>query len=628
MRKTRKKMNIREFQPLTIVGRGAFGEVRICRQKSNGAIVAIKKMRKEEMLKKNQLMHVRTEKEIMTADNPWIVNLKYSFQDDYFLYLVMDYLPGGDLMNLLMKKDILTEDEARFYTAEMILAVDSVHKLNCIHRDLKPDNILIGKDGHIQLSDFGLAKIADKNFYPLSAKDEDTKCQNDAHDTITTHKPAFSSNTSLNTNKGNRFNKKRTRLTAFSTVGTPDYIAPEVFGKEGYGPEVDWWSIGVMLFEMVVGYPPFFSEQPTDTCKKVVKWRQHFSFPPDANLSYEAQDLITRFVTNADNRLGRNGVEEIKRHPFFRGVDWDNIRKTKAPFIPQLVNEVDSKYFDQFKEEEPFYPPEIPVKNKKRKDINYAGYTFNRDVDNMNNNFVHALEVLEVVKRQNEQEDNDDEKEVIIDEGSSNIPGVLPVGTNVNNNNSHHHTNNNNNGLQNKNNSFSNINHSHSDEDKINAMISKEKPQTAGIQYQHQYETNNKKGGDVSSAKQNQKNIPINKAAPFKGANKIMISNDTSKFTHKKISKSPEIKSKEKINSGIANIPIKTQRDGSNRISPGKIAGNPKGSVLSKLKLNSGFGLLSRKNHANYLNTYSENTMSSGFSIRGGSNTIAANKKK
>ena len=110
MRKTRKKMSIREFEPLTIIGRGAFGEVRICRQKSTGAIVAVKKMRKEEMLKKNQLMHVRTEKEIMTANNPWIVNLKYSFQDEYYLYLVMDYLPGGDLMNLLMKRDILTED--------------------------------------------------------------------------------------------------------------------------------------------------------------------------------------------------------------------------------------------------------------------------------------------------------------------------------------------------------------------------------------------------------------------------------------------------------------------------------------------------------------------------------------
>lgn len=121
-------------------------------------------MRKEDMLNKNQLMHVRTEKEIMTASNPWIVKLKYSFQDEYYLYLVMEFLPGGDLMNLLMKKEVLTEDEARFYTAEMILAVDSVHKLNCIHRDLKPDNILIDKNGHIQLSDFGLAKISDKTF--------------------------------------------------------------------------------------------------------------------------------------------------------------------------------------------------------------------------------------------------------------------------------------------------------------------------------------------------------------------------------------------------------------------------------------------------------------------------------
>ena len=172
MRQARKKMSITEFEPLTIIGRGAFGEVRVCRQISTGDIVAVKKMRKEDMLNKNQLMHVRTEKEIMTASNPWIVKLKYSFQDELFLYLVMDFLPGGDLMNLLMKKEILTEDEARFYTAEMILAVDSVHKLNCIHRDLKPDNILIDRRGHIQLSDFGLSKLSDKVFYPLSVKEQ------------------------------------------------------------------------------------------------------------------------------------------------------------------------------------------------------------------------------------------------------------------------------------------------------------------------------------------------------------------------------------------------------------------------------------------------------------------------
>ena len=625
MRKTRKKMNIREFQPLTIIGRGAFGEVRICKQKSNGAIVAIKKMRKEEMLKKNQLMHVRTEKEIMTADNPWIVNLKYSFQDDFFLYLVMDYLPGGDLMNLLMKRDILTEDEARFYTAEMILAVDSVHKLNCIHRDLKPDNILIGKDGHIQLSDFGLAKIADKNFYPLSVKDEDTKCQNEGNDLITTHKPANSSNTAMCSNKTKT--KKRTRLTAFSTVGTPDYIAPEVFGKEGYGPEVDWWSIGVMLFEMVVGYPPFFSEQPTDTCKKVVKWRQHFSFPSDANLSHEAVDLISRFVTNAENRLGRNGVDEIKRHPFFRNVDWDNIRKANAPFVPQLTNDIDNRYFDEFEEEEPFYPPEMPVKNKKRKDMNYAGYTFNRDVDNMNNNFVHALEVLDVVKLKAEKEEVEDEKEVIIDEGTSNTPNVLAIG------NSNKIHNNNANNIANKNNSFSNLNPSSTDEassikDEHKQMLHKQIPQTAITKHETDANANG------SSYKQATHKAIQNKIAPFKEANKIMITNDSSKFNNqKKISKSPEMKSKDKMNSGVAAIPIKTQREGgtNNKISPGKMTGtgNAKGSVLNKIKLNSGFGLGPKNNHTNYLNTYSDNTVSNAFSIKAGTtNTISANKKK
>ena len=120
MRQMRKKLSIREFEPLSIIGKGAFGEVRVCRQKETGDIVAIKKMRKKDMITKNQLMHIKTEKKILTADNPWIVKLKYSFQDDYFLYLVMDYCPGGDLMNLLIKKDILTEDEAKFYTAEMI----------------------------------------------------------------------------------------------------------------------------------------------------------------------------------------------------------------------------------------------------------------------------------------------------------------------------------------------------------------------------------------------------------------------------------------------------------------------------------------------------------------------------
>lgn len=131
----------------------------------------MKKMRKEDMFQKNQIMHVRTEQHILTTSKtPWVVNLKYSFQDDTFLYLVMDYLPGGDLMSLLMKKDILTEDEARFYTAEMVLSIEALHEMNCIHRDLKPDNVLIDKDGHIKLSDFGLSKLSDNSFFPMSSE--------------------------------------------------------------------------------------------------------------------------------------------------------------------------------------------------------------------------------------------------------------------------------------------------------------------------------------------------------------------------------------------------------------------------------------------------------------------------
>ena len=437
MRQGRKKMNIREFEPLTIIGRGAFGEVRVCRQISTGDIVAIKKMRKEDMLNKNQLMHVRTEKEIMTASNPWIVKLKYSFQDEYYLYLVMDFLPGGDLMNLLMKKEVLTEDEARFYTAEMILAVDSVHKLNCIHRDLKPDNILIDKNGHIQLSDFGLAKIADKTFFPITQKDNQgpQRIINNPFDSITSANTNSSNNNNINHNARsmNGLRPRRNRLIAYSTVGTPDYIAPEVFSQNGYGEEADWWSIGVMFFEMVVGFPPFFSENPSDTCKKIVKWRENFSIPADANLSPEAESFILRMVSQPESRLGVHGVEEIKKHPFFKGIDWNNIRNMKAPFIPELKNDYDTHYFDTFQEQEPFYPPLGASKGKQRKDVNYAGYTFNRDNEDIKDSFVQALEVLEAVEKTATNKKN---KEIITDSNSPDLYKVSEEKMNLDKSNS------------------------------------------------------------------------------------------------------------------------------------------------------------------------------------------------
>ena len=389
-------MTINEFEPLSIIGRGAFGEVRVCRQKETGNIVAIKKMKKSEMQNKNQLMHLITEKEILTNNNPWIVKLKYSFQDDYYLYLVMDYLPGGDLMNLLMKKNILTEDEARFYIAELILAVDSIHKLNCIHRDIKPDNILIDKRGHIQLSDFGLCKISEKNFFPISLKDNininsnyNKENEDNNNDYIKTH-----------------YNKND-KLIAFSTVGTPDYIAPEVFEQNGYGNEVDWWSVGIIFFEMIIGYPPFFSDSPGDTCKKIIKWKENFSIPKDANISENAKSLILKLIKPYNKRLGKNGVEEIKAHPFFNGIDWDNIRNIKAPFIPDLKSNYDTKYFDNFSEKEPFYPNNEKKNKRRRKEINYIGYSFNRDFENSNDDeFLKVMETLENISKEEEKKVN------------------------------------------------------------------------------------------------------------------------------------------------------------------------------------------------------------------------------
>lgn len=219
--------------------------------RETGEVVAMKKMKKSEMLYKNQVAHIKAEREVLVkAKNSWIIDLKFSFQDDKHLYLIMEFLPGGDFMTLLMRKDILSEDESRFYIAEIVSAIETVHNMNYIHRDLKPDNILIDKDGHIKLTDFGLCKHAE--IRPQR---------------MTEIKPSeFSHNfNQLKSALDKRLGYKRSRQLAFSTVGTPDYIAPEVFGQNGYDETVDWWSVGVILFEMLVGYPPFFSDEPSIT---------------------------------------------------------------------------------------------------------------------------------------------------------------------------------------------------------------------------------------------------------------------------------------------------------------------------------------------------------------------------
>ena len=396
LRKKRQKISIFDFIPIKIIGKGAFGEVRLCKYIPTGDIVAIKKMKKEEMHKKNQVLHVRAERDVLSeAKNQWIVELKFSFQDQKFLYLGMEYLPGGDLMTLLMARDILPEEDSKFYAAEMVLAIESVHDMGCIHRDLKPDNVLIGKDGHIKLSDFGLSKkldaFLDKNNKFIFNHDNKNLHNNIKNLSYAEQFRIFKS-----------LKSKKRREKAFSTVGTPDYIAPEVFKQQGYGQEIDWWSLGVIMFEMMIGYPPFYSESSTETCKKILNWENHLEIRSETNISKDAVDILKRLINAPEKRLGRNGADEIKQHPYFKNVDWKHIKETMIPpFIPQLKGPFDTKYFDEYEETEPFYPLNNNEKGNKyqKKDMCFVDFTYNRENDkDYRINMITALEVFDSIQ--------------------------------------------------------------------------------------------------------------------------------------------------------------------------------------------------------------------------------------
>ncbi|EEY54305.1 protein kinase, putative [Phytophthora infestans T30-4] len=337
LRHQRKRLAVGDFQPLAVIGRGAFGEVRLVRKRDSGEIFALKSLEKSAMVLKNQVGHVKAERDILASadqDNNWLVTLHYSFQDDHRLYMVMEYLPGGDLMGLLMKEDTLNEATTRFYAAEMVLAIQSVHDLGYIHRDMKPDNVLLDAHGHLKLTDLGLCKKMDSrvDLLPVSQHAMDPEQAAAAAAAATTR--GGGGGNSVDASRSKPFS--RNRQVAFSTVGTPDYIAPEVLAQKGYGKECDWWSMGVILYECLVGYPPFYADEPVQTCRKIVNWKQSFGFPPEAiaRLSPQCMDFVRRLICNSENRLGTGSVEEIKRHPWFNGVDWSTLRSIRAPYIP------------------------------------------------------------------------------------------------------------------------------------------------------------------------------------------------------------------------------------------------------------------------------------------------------
>ncbi|KAM9344169.1 serine/threonine-protein kinase LATS2 [Pholidichthys leucotaenia] len=349
----RAKMDKSMFVKIKTLGIGAFGEVCLTRKVDTGALYAMKTLRKKDVLNRNQVAHVKAERDILAeADNEWVVRLYYSFQDRDSLYFVMDYIPGGDMMSLLIRMGVFPEPLARFYVAELTLAIESVHKMGFIHRDIKPDNILIDLDGHIKLTDFGLctgfrwthnskyyqkgSHIRQDSMEPSDFWDDVSNCR--CGDRLMTLEQ--------------RANRQHQRCLAHSLVGTPNYIAPEVLLRKGYTQLCDWWSVGVILFEMLVGQPPFLAATPTETQIKVINWESTLQVPPQVKLSPEAVDIIGRLCCSAEDRLGANGAGEIKAHPFFTQVDFSsNLRQQPAPYRPKIAHPMDTSNFDPVEEE-------------------------------------------------------------------------------------------------------------------------------------------------------------------------------------------------------------------------------------------------------------------------------------
>uniref|UniRef100_A0A3B3ZXV1 non-specific serine/threonine protein kinase n=1 Tax=Periophthalmus magnuspinnatus TaxID=409849 RepID=A0A3B3ZXV1_9GOBI len=356
LRLKRTRLGLDDFESLKVIGRGAFGEVRLVQKKDTGHIYAMKILRKADMLEKEQVAHIRAERDILVeADGAWVVKMFYSFQDKRNLYLIMEFLPGGDMMTLLMKKDTLSEEATQFYIAETVLAIDSIHQLGFIHRDIKPDNLLLDSRGHVKLSDFGLCtglkKAHRTEFYRnLTHNPPSDFCECNIH--------------------------QRTE-----DMGTPDYIAPEVFMQTGYNKLCDWWSLGVIMYEMLIGYPPFCSETPQETYRKVMNWKETLVFPPEVPISERAKDLILRYCTDAENRIGAVSVDEIKSHQFFESVDWEHIRERPAAISIEIKSIDDTSNFDDFPESDILQPGMTTNSTEpdfKSKDWVFLNYTYKR----------------------------------------------------------------------------------------------------------------------------------------------------------------------------------------------------------------------------------------------------------
>lgn len=302
-------LSIDKFDLLKVIGRGSFGKVMQVRKKDTQRIYALKSIRKAHIISRMEVIHTLAERTVLAKiNNPFIVPLKFSFQSNEKLYFVLDFINGGELFHHLQREGKFNLNRSRFYISELLIALESLHDLNVIYRDLKPENILLDYQGHIALCDFGLCKLDMKN-----------------------------------SEKTNTF------------CGTPEYLAPELLLNNGYTRSVDWWTLGVLLYEMLTGLPPFYDEDVPTMYNKILT--DPLTFP--INFDPLAKDLITKLLTrNPEHRLGNNdnGANDIKNHKFFQVIDWKKLveKKYTPPFKPPVSDAFDTSNFDiEFTSERP-----------------------------------------------------------------------------------------------------------------------------------------------------------------------------------------------------------------------------------------------------------------------------------
>ncbi|XP_075870414.1 citron Rho-interacting kinase isoform X8 [Nelusetta ayraudi] len=298
---------IHDFDVRAVVGRGRFAEVQVVREKTSGDVCALKVMNKTALHSQEHLVFHEEERRILAVNtSPWIPQLLYAFQDKDHVYLAMEYMPGGDLMSLLNRyEDQFDESMAQFYLAELVEAIHGVHQLGYVHRDVKPENVLIDRTGHIKLADFGSAA---------------------------------------------RLTAGKTVAAATVPVGTQDFLSPEVLAAMNggshctYGVECDWWSLGVIGYEMIYGRSPFSDDSSARTINNILNFQRFLKFPEEPHVSKQFLDLLKRLLCGAKERLGFQG---LRCHSFFSSIDWNNLRQVLPPFVPALHAEDDTSNFEE-----------------------------------------------------------------------------------------------------------------------------------------------------------------------------------------------------------------------------------------------------------------------------------------